>query len=304
MKKILVTGGTVFVSKYTAEYFANHGYEVYVLNRNTRPQPEHVTVIEADRHALGEQLKGIYFDAVLDITSYNETDVRDLVTALGSFGTYILISSSAVYPETEPQPFVEDGLRAVNRFWGAYGTDKIAAENALLELVPDAYILRPPYLYGAMNNVYREAFVFDCAMADRPFYLPGDGSMKLQFFHVKDLCRFMELILEKQPEMHIFNVGNKEAVSIRDWAKLCYRCAGKQAEFVNVYADIEQRTYFSFYNYEYYLDVSRQYELMPDVMELQDGLQEAYDWYQAHAEEVRKKPYIEYIEEHLKNRIS
>ena len=28
MKKILVTGGTTFVSKYTAEYFVNRNYEV------------------------------------------------------------------------------------------------------------------------------------------------------------------------------------------------------------------------------------------------------------------------------------
>ena len=40
MKKLLVTGGTVFVSKYVAEYFSNKNeYEVFVLNRNNHPQP-------------------------------------------------------------------------------------------------------------------------------------------------------------------------------------------------------------------------------------------------------------------------
>jgi nucleoside-diphosphate-sugar epimerase len=38
MKKILVTGGTVFVSKIVAKYFASNKfkneYQVYVLNRN------------------------------------------------------------------------------------------------------------------------------------------------------------------------------------------------------------------------------------------------------------------------------
>ena len=38
MYKILVTGGTTFVSKYAADFFQNRGYEVYVLNRNTKPQ--------------------------------------------------------------------------------------------------------------------------------------------------------------------------------------------------------------------------------------------------------------------------
>ena len=37
-KKILVTGGTVFVSKFVATYFKNHDYDVYVLNRGNRKQ--------------------------------------------------------------------------------------------------------------------------------------------------------------------------------------------------------------------------------------------------------------------------
>ena len=53
-KKILVTGGTVFVSKYVAEYFVKKGCDVYVLNRNSRPQSEGVTLIEADRNNLGD----------------------------------------------------------------------------------------------------------------------------------------------------------------------------------------------------------------------------------------------------------
>ena len=131
-----------------------------------------------------------------------------------------MISSSAVYPEYGVQPFLEESEKSANKFWGAYGTDKTEAENVLLEKVKDAYILRPPYLYGPMNNVYREAFVFDCALADRKFYLPNDGSMKLQFFHVKDLCGLMEVIIRNKPDEHIFNVGNIEAVSIKEWVTI------------------------------------------------------------------------------------
>ena len=127
-----------------------------------------------------------------------------------------------------------------NNFWGKYGTDKIKAENALLERVPDGYILRPPYLYGSMDNVYREAFVFDCAMADRKFYLPEAGEMKLQFFHVEDLCRLMEVIITKCPTDHILNVGNEKAISIRDWVIKCYACFDKVPEFVSVPETVEQ----------------------------------------------------------------
>ena len=66
MKKMLVTGGTVFVSKYFAEYYTKKGYDVYVLNRNTRKQPEGVTLIEADRNDIGDKLRGLHFDVVFD----------------------------------------------------------------------------------------------------------------------------------------------------------------------------------------------------------------------------------------------
>lgn len=108
MRNILVTGGTVFVSRYVAEWFAKKGDHVFVLNRNTRPQSEGVTLIECDRHELGDKLKQYHFDIVLDITAYNRSDIESLVTALDSIDQYIFVSSSAVYPETLQQPFSEE----------------------------------------------------------------------------------------------------------------------------------------------------------------------------------------------------
>ena len=298
LKKVLVTGGTVFVSRYIAEYYVAKGYEVYVLNRNSRKQSEGVNLIEADRHNLGDILKKYRFDVVID-TAYTANDVELLLDALGSYGDYVLVSSSAVYPEYEPQPFKENSVLGANKYWGKYGTDKIEAESVLLRRNPNAYVLRPPYLYGRLNNVYREAFVFDCALEDRKFYLPKDGEMKLQFFHVRDLCRFIDVLLAVRPQRHIFNVGNKEAVAVREWIDLCYHVVGKQVEFVNVYKDIEQRNYFSFYDYEYYLDVSEQYELMDTVKPLSEGLKEAFEWYRVNSDKVNKRPYIEYIDNNL-----
>lgn len=298
MSKVLVTGGTVFVSRYIAEYYIANGHDVYVLNRNTKEQSKGVTLIEADRHNLGDILQEYHFDIVID-TAYTSNDVESLLDALGEYKEYVLISSSAVYQEYAPQPFKEDAPLSINKYWGKYGTDKIEAETALLRRNPNAYILRPPYLYGPMNNVYREAFVFDCAFADRTFYLPKEGDMKLQFFHVDDLCRFIDILLTCKPQQHIFNVGNKEAVSIREWVESCYHIVGKTVEFQSVGGHIEQRNYFSFYDYEYYLDVSGQYELMKDVKPLKEGLQESLNWYVNNADKVTKKPLMDYIDKNL-----
>ena len=296
---MLVTGGTTFVSKYVTSYFVNQGYEVSVLNRNTRQQVRGAKLRSGDRHSLGDMLKGFHFDVVADITAYDGQDILDLCHALDSFEQYIMISSSAVYPEYGVQPFLEESERNANIFWGGYGTNKIDAENVLLARAPDAYILRPPYLYGPMNNVYREAFVFDCARADRKFYLPKDGAMQLQFFHVRDLCRLMEMIILSKPSEHILNVGNPETVSIKDWVTKCYACLDKVPSFVNVHDDIEQRNYFCFHQYEYRLDVQRQCEILSDTTPMEEGLRESAEWYFANEAEVNKRLYLDYIDKHL-----
>lgn len=296
---ILVTGGTVFASRYTAEYFAAKGHSVYVLNRGSKPQSTGVKLICADRHALSNELRSLNFDAVIDVTSYNGTDVSDLLDGLGGFHHYILISSSAVYPETLSQPFSEEQSVGPNSIWGAYGTNKIEAEKALLKRVPDAYILRPPYLYGPMNNLHRESFVFECAENDRPFYLPGDGSQKLQFFHIGDMCRFIDLLLEKSPEQHIFNVGEPEGVTIREWVEKCYAVLGKNPHFISVSKDVPQRSYFPFYAYVYMLDAAKMRSIMPELTPLSEGLTQSYEWFRNNRELIVRKPLFDYIDSEL-----
>ena len=296
---ILVTGGTVFASRFTAEYFIEKGHNVYVLNRGNDEQSVGALHIKADRHSLGDTLKKYRFDAVLDVTAYNAQDVKDLVDGLGEYGTYVLVSSSAVYPETLSQPFRENDLTGPNSIWGAYGTDKIAAEKYVAENISDHYIIRPPYLYGPMNNVYREAFVCECAERNMPFYLPKDGSMPLQFFHIRDMCRFMEILITKKPSDRIYNVGNKKTVSIKEWVTACYEVCGKTPEFVSVSGDVPQRSYFPFYDYAYTLDVSRQDKLMPDTIDLQAGLEESLQWYMNNKKKVKTKPFLSFIENNL-----
>ena len=228
MKKILVTGGTVFVSKIVAQYFASNKfkneYQVYVLNRNNHSQVENVILINSSRENLANKLEEYKFDIVIDITSYTKNDVKFILDSLGNskdlVEKYILLSSSAVYPETLDLPFMESDKVGKNIFWNDYGLNKIEAENYLQQNFSNYYILRPPYLYGQENNVYREAFVFDCVEQKRKFYLPENKEMKLQFFYIEDLCKVIENILIKNPKEKIFNVGNEVCISILDFIAL------------------------------------------------------------------------------------
>lgn len=299
MKRILVTGGTTFVSKYIAKYFQENAYEVYVLNRGTKKQVENVKLICADRNNLDGCLRDFYFDVIIDVCAYNQKDIKNILEAVGGFKDYIFISSSAVYPETNIQPFSENQIIGLNKIWGKYGTDKIEAEEYLISRVPNAYILRPPYLYGPMQNIYREPFVFECALKNRKFYIPNDGKMKLQFFYIDDLCKVIEKILEKHPTQHILNVGNTELVDINTFVELCYKVVGVPLEKIYITNHNNQRDYFSFYDYEYSLDVSKQSELLEEEKDLFDGLKESFEWFKNNSNEVIKKDYISFIQENF-----
>lgn len=299
MKNILVTGGTVFVSRSIAEYFAAKGENVFVLNRGNHTQPEGVAPIICDRHNMGDVLKKYSFDIVIDVSAYNREDVQALHTALGNFGVYVFISSSAVYPETLPQPFKETAKCGRNSIWGDYGTNKLAAEEYLLENVKDLYILRPPYLYGRGENLYRAPFIFDCAASGQTVFLPRND-LKLQFFDVDDLCKFIDIVTVQKPANRIFNVGNPNIVTAEEWVKYCFEAAGKIPEIKLAPKENFARNYFCFYDYDYALDVTEMLKLMPGTKPLKQGVCEEYEWYLQNQNAVSKRGYIDYINKNFR----
>lgn len=296
---ILVTGGTVFVSRYIAKYFKDLGNTVYVLNRGNHEIPDGVIHIKGDRGSLGDILKSHSFDVVID-DGYTLDDVKNLHEALGGFKTYIFISSSAVYKDTNVLPFKESDEIGYNSYWKDYGLNKIAAEEYINKNIKNSYIIRPPYLYGPMNNIYREAFIFECIENNLPIYIPKNGKMPLQFFLILDLAKFILEIIRNNPKNRIYNVGNKEIVDINTWVKECFYVLGKSPKMIYVNEDINQRDYFPFLDYSYILDTNKQDELLKDLTPLSIGLRESYLWYSKNKDKIRRKPLIDFINQHFR----
>jgi dTDP-glucose 4,6-dehydratase len=109
----------------------------------------------------------------------------------------------------------------------------------------------------------------------------------------------MDALLKKEPAEHILNVGNEATVSILDWVKMCYDVVGAPLEIVNVDSAVEQRKYFSFYDYDYTLDISEMKKLLPIQKSVYEGLKEAYDWYLEHPDSVIKRDYMGFIDTHF-----
>ena len=105
--RILIIGGTRFVGRHITQEALAAGHEVTLLHRGRSgaelfPDAVHLT---ADRDQDLSVLKGMQWDATIDVSAYRPRQVTELAQALdGNGGQYVYISSVSVYePPTHPE---------------------------------------------------------------------------------------------------------------------------------------------------------------------------------------------------------
>ena len=235
--RVLVAGGTEFISLHLVRALLRDGHRVAVLNRGRQPGrlPAGVPTIVADRkdHAgLRRALAGERFDGLVDVTYAPTTgeDVEALLDAPAATGHVVFVSTGRVYDHAQPIPFDEDTPR--NLYWGEYARNKIAGEDALLARhrargLP-VTIVRPTHVYGPLNTRNNETFFFDRLIRGRPVLVPDGGGWLRQFGHVEDLADAMAAMLGAPAAFgRSYNLTGEEAVS--------------QVGFVEVIADVMKR---------------------------------------------------------------
>ena len=232
--RVLVVGGTEFISLHLVRALLRDRHEVAVLNRGRQPGrvPAGVKTIVADRTnagALKTALAGERFDGLVDVTYAPTTgdDVRVLLTALdGRVGHAIFVSTGRVHDHALPIPYREDTPRSL--YWGEYAKNKIAGEDAYLASGIPASVVRPTHVYGPLNTRNNETFFFDRLVRGRPVLVPGDGGWLRQFGHVEDLADAMAAMLgDRRAFGQAYNVSGEESVT--------------QVGFVELIADVIQR---------------------------------------------------------------
>lgn len=291
--KVLILGGSYFVGRKMVEYLAEHGYEVTVLNRGTRPlSVEGVQQICCDRNdgaGMKAALSGKVFDYVIDVSWQDLTWVEKLCGALSfeKVKKMVFISSSAVYDvEYLRIPFAETDALGENKYWTFYGKGKIDAEGYYSEYLKnektDLVILRPPYIYGEYNYAQRESLIFRQLMEDRPVVIPVSNP-KLQFICTEDLAALTERLLQTETgKESIFNVGNKTAVTSKEWVEACAKVAGKVPEIMEIdYGTLGRnvRDFYPFFDYDNVLEVSKINAIFNRETEFEKGLEKAFAWF-------------------------
>jgi nucleoside-diphosphate-sugar epimerase len=158
MAKVLILGGSGFLSGTMARQARTHGDEVWCVTRGQRPLPEGVHSIIADRKDRANFKKQISnlksqiskLDLVIDSIGYSEDDARQDIECFADSASHLVFISTDFVLSPIDRPWKVD--EKYDRFNDTpYGIGKRAAEEVLLQ--SDAAkmaitILRPCHIYG------------------------------------------------------------------------------------------------------------------------------------------------------------
>ncbi|MBM7583475.1 nucleoside-diphosphate-sugar epimerase [Bacillus pakistanensis] len=294
MVKILIMGGTQFVSKALAQYLITKGHQVDIFTRGHK-EIEFSGIhqhLKGDRNLtedIRENLSGKTYEYIFDINAYTKVQIKKVVDHLNlrQLKRYIFCSSGAVYAPSEklvPETFIKEE----HPIWGAYGVNKKEAEDYLFHLHSEMdfpmTIFRPSYIYGGGNNHYRESYFFDRIEKGLSIPLP-EGNCQVQFVHISDVVRMMASVLyNEHSNGEAYNLTYSESVSWENLLETVERVMEKKAvdrereDCLNGSTmDVKERK-FPFPNVTYLLENNKSIEhgLFSPEIDLVTGLDEAY----------------------------
>ena len=302
--KVLVIGGTLFIGRLLVEELVKGGHDVTVLHR----KPKHdfgkrVDNIMADRNdpeAMKDALSTRKFDVVFD-NAYDWSrgttapQVEAAVRACGDrLSRYIFMSSVAAYGDglnhKESDPLAPDYHA------DPYVRHKATTERLLFRMHSQTGLplvtFRPPFVYGANTNYYREQFFWDRLRAGRPVIIPGDGHRLMQFAYVNDVVQAMIRSMDEPRAVgEAFNIGDTKPLTQVEVVEKLARVANVEPTLVRVPRDLIQQAGGSAMEEPYYF--GEYFDLPPITMNIgkvtrvlkmkltpfEMGLKETYKWY-------------------------
>lgn len=292
--KVLVMGGTEFVSSSLAKHLIAKGYTVDIFTRGIKEikyegirkhlKGDRKLIEDLERNLLGES-----YDYVFDISAYVKDDIKKLIKVLNrdNLKRYVFCSSGAVYIPSE-EMITEDFTRGENYNWGSYGLDKKEAEDYLFEMWEiekfPITIFRPTYIYGEENNLYREAYLFDRISEGLDIPIPS-GDKRTQFIHISDLVKVFESSIKTEKSIgQAYNLTYHEIVTWNNMVNIAMRIVSKEVNIIEVDEEkenINTREYFPFRNVTYVLDTKKAEEhgLYMPKLTLSEGMELAFNYY-------------------------
>ncbi|PWK90419.1 nucleoside-diphosphate-sugar epimerase [Lentzea atacamensis] len=205
--KILVLGGTVFLSKAITAEAVRRGHDVVCAARGASGAvPEGARLVSVDRNKPGafDQLAGEQFDSVIDVAKYSVNWVRDALEAFGpTTPHWTFVSSISVYADhstgsDELLPPLEDDPAA--EFTAErYGSVKVASENAVKEAVRGReFIVRAGLITGPGDPSDRFGYWPARLSKGGRVAVPDSPDLGVQHIDVRDLAQWIVFAAEER----------------------------------------------------------------------------------------------------------
>ncbi len=270
MSKILVIGGSRFIGKHVIEQLNREKHEITVLNRGNvnrdkylHPNNVHLKVDRNDKDAMMKNLSDMEFDVVYDICCITEAQARISYECLkGKINRYVHVSSASVYDERSEVinyiPITEDHPYAIlNDDTHPYVRSKTEVELFFLAMFKDngfpVTIVRPTFVYGPDNYIYREAYFFDRISNEQPILLPDHGLFDMTF--VDDLAELIIFLGKADIKVlgQVYNSSTGFLISGDMFANMVGKIVGKKPKVVHltkkIYEELQLPENFFLYPY-------------------------------------------------------
>ena len=210
--RLLVLGGTLFLSRAVAVEAVRRGHEVTCACRGSAPVPDDARHLPLDRDHddVGQVLGGqaAPYDAVVDVAR-RPSWVRAAVAALPD-AHWVFVSSISVYADNETpgggpgrlpllEPVTEDRDLAVEP--EAYGGMKVACEELVQAGAVSATIVRPGLIVGPGDPTGRFGYWVERLadpVPDGPVLAPGSPTDPTQVVDVRDLAEWLVSCAEQR----------------------------------------------------------------------------------------------------------
>ncbi|MCK9280949.1 MAG: NAD-dependent epimerase/dehydratase family protein [Melioribacteraceae bacterium] len=237
--KILLIGGTGFISSKVTEFLIEKGHSVTLLVRGKTPinfnDSEKVKYIYGDRHdeaLLKDLFNKEHYDVLYDMIAYElfETEIV-YKAAKGKIGRFIHCSTVSVYMISDDvnTPITEDQWQSKlmphfprNPFGMDYGINKRKIEEFLWskhnEKEFPVTAIRPPYVCGPKDPAKRDYFWIQRILDKKPLLVPGSGDFSGQVVFVNDLAKaFVDLLYHPNSIGQSYNVASGEINTLNEY---------------------------------------------------------------------------------------
>jgi nucleoside-diphosphate-sugar epimerase len=200
--RVLFIGGTGTISASCVRLAVASGMDVTILNRGnnaaSRETPSRVTALVGDITddvSMAAALRGRAFDSVVNFLSYDEDDVRRMVTLFAPITRqYVHISSGSIYAKPVWQTPITESTPVGPNAWLPYATAKWRAEQALAHAHHESgfpvTVVRPSHTYDDANPPLPGGWaVFDRLARGAAIPVHGDGTSLWTLTHAEDFAQ-------------------------------------------------------------------------------------------------------------------